>query len=243
MKDNTKIGKITVKHFINIYERKKTILFNSNDIDNSDPIETIKPFPLYVKITFMRVSTQMKSIWGLSNHSMDDYESYYFAYLELEKTMISDVIRREYIKNPDGFSLKGICDICKIYEISIKEFFINEYIKKYYDQTINSIDSEFKELLKWKNGNDIAPMTYFKAAKSLIKESSSIIKLENKFKIANDFYLIMAKQELANSKLIQWAYNSSNYIPMLKAKAKDAGISYDRTEKVINAINATIHEL
>ena len=218
-------------------------MFNSSDIDKSDPIETIKPFPLYVKITFMRASTQMKSIWGWSNQSMDEYECYSHYYLELEKTMISDVIRREYFKNPNGFSLKGICDICKSYEISIKEFFINEYIRKYYDQTINSIDSEFKELLKWKNGNDIAPMTYYKAAISLIEKPSSILNLENRFKIANDFYLIMAKHELANSKLIQWAYNSSNYIPMLEAKAKDAGISYDRTEKVINAINATIHEL
>lgn len=109
--NNKEIGKITIKHFFN---------------------KQIKNFPLYVKITFQRKSTQMKSLCEFKFENSVIVYTYHLPFLKAERELILYTILNEYRKG-DKFSLKGIPD--KVYPFKKK----NAQLKKSIIQVLKQI--------------------------------------------------------------------------------------------------------
>lgn len=199
-------GKITVKHFINrnLKETKREYAFWDEDGKYAD---MTPPFhPLYVKITFRRTTTQLKSYIGLNFTSIDEAIHHSEIYLNHEAEMIHDVIARNYLKDKDHFSLKGLADLCAPYTKPIDKF-IADSIWSEYNAIITASRSDFSSLLLRGTDSSTPSDIVFKAALKLLDDPSDILRLKEKFEILT----IMDKlnRHIGSSlqyRVIEWVY-------------------------------------
>jgi len=227
-----KDSKITVKHFINtsLKESKKFMKKHTFSDENGKKHSMPPPFyPLYIKITFQRATTQMKSLYDIDFTSTEEAEDKVGDYLSIERKLITDVIKAEYQKMGNKFLLKGIPDKCRVYSQSIKELFLKKMLMDEYNTLITKSDSKYKPLLIW-SSIDIPADVYYDAAIKLLGENSQVQKLKSKFELCSQFQKISEKNNLGDSMLFVWKYGGK------KEKFLNTGLKCGLTNKQINTI-------
>jgi hypothetical protein len=170
------MNKITVKHFLNTdlqpgenKELKYTVMSHKSDLLFYMPGPP--SYPLYIKITYMRKTTQVRSFILNSFSSLDEAFNRYGELLQAEQRMIEYVVANEAKKDGIAFSLKGISDKNKIYNLHIANY-IRDKIAEQFNQFIKKTGSPFRKLLTIDLQRDIKPETYFLAAKKILGENS-----------------------------------------------------------------------
>lgn len=233
-----KVSKITVKHFINTsLKGSKEFMEKYTFSDDQGKKIKMEPlfYPLYVKITFQRATTQMKSLYELDFTSIGEAEFKLGELLSIETEMITDVITGEYKRLGSKFLLKGIPDKCRIYSRSIKDLFLKRMLMDEYNALITKSDSKYKPLLIW-SSLDIPAEVYYDAAIKLLDEKSQIHKLKNKFELCSQFHRISEKNNLGNSMLLEWKYGAK------KEKFHYDALKFGLTNKQINMIINSLDE-
>lgn len=196
------LSKITVKHFLN------TNLASSSDFQETDKklrrVDT--PYPLYVKITFMRKTTQMKSIVDDYFSSINEAFSKHGNLLNAEINLIENIIAKEYKSAKQAFVLKGIGDTCKkYYDINI-EVLLNNYIWNDYLKIIKASRTQFMRLLLQRLPN-IPSMVYYEAALKLIGKNDQLVKLKDKFEKTGMLENVrIDNKKLTDIRIIEWQY-------------------------------------
>lgn len=232
-------GKITVKHFINVNLKEAKAKYAHFDEEGKYTDMTPPFHPLYVKITFQRATTQMKSLIGLDFTSVEEAQFHCRALLEMEEAMISDVIQREYKKSGNRFSLKGLGEKCKPYALPLEDFLAEELLINTYNKAIASTGSPYAPLLTWQPGTT-SGLIYFSAAEKLLGKLPELNKLKDHFKMLALFEAICAKSKLGSVKLVQWIYGDAR--DLFREKAEKAGFKAGEVFGLVNAIDDLIRK-
>jgi len=234
------ISKITVKHFLN------TTLGSSSGIvgfyNEKGEYEKSQPaYPLYVKIIFMRKTTQMKSSVG----SFNEYETLEEAFKDLgdklasEIRMIEDIITNEYKKFGNKFELKGIGNKCNKYQKDLNNLLFEQYLWQDFFKVLSRTNSEYKRLLLAR-----VPKTpvikHYHAALKLLENNEALLDLKEQF----ENYTIMEKCLTKNRKsrhcvsLFDWAYGKErdgfSYVALKN------GISFNKVAQLVGIIDTII---
>jgi len=234
------ISKITVKHFLN------TALGSPQDIvgiyDEKGVLQKFPPVhPLYIKIIFMRKTTQMKSIVG----AYKDYETIEEVYKDLgdqltsEIRMIEDIITNEYKKLGDKFELKGIGNKCSKYQQDLNDLLFEQYLWLDFFKIISKTNSEYKRLLLNRAPKNPV-ITHYHAALKLLDNSQELLKLKEQF----ENYSIMEKCLTENGKIkrhikiFDWVYGKErdgfSYIALKNS------ISFNKVAQLVDIIDTII---
>lgn len=233
------MSKITVKHFVNssLKESKKFMENHTFSDENGKKHSMPPPFyPLYIKITFQRATTQMKSLFDVNFVSIKDAEFKAGDYLAIERELITDVITKDYKKYGKNFSLKGIPDKCKPYSQGIKEFFLNKVIMVDFNNYIASTTSPYKNILSWHSADEPASV-YYNAAVKLLGEKPELKKLKDKFDMCSQFQQITEKKGIDKTQLFIWKFGDA------KEKFRLYAIKSGLTNKYANTIINTMDDL
>jgi len=234
------ISKITVKHFLN------TALGSPQDIvgiyDEKGILQKFPPLhPLYIKIIFMRKTTQMKSIVG----AYKDYETIEEVYKDLgdqltsEIRMIEDIITNEYKKLGDKFELKGIGNKCSKYQQDLNDLLFEQYLWLDFFKIISKTNSEYKRLLLNRAPKNPV-ITHYNAALKLLDNSEELLKLKEQF----ENYTIMEKCFIKkdNTKhqvsLFDWVYGKDR--DGFSYTALKNGISFNKVTQLVGVIDTVI---
>ncbi len=234
-------GKITIKHFINrnLKETKRKYAFWDEDGNYED---MTPPFhPLYVKVTFRRTTTQLKSFIGIDFISIDDAMHFGEIYLEHEAEMIHDVIARNYLKDKDHFSLKGLADLCAPYTKPIDKF-ITDSIWSEYNAIITTSRSHFSSLLLRKSDSKTPSDIFFKAALKLLDDPSDILRLKEKFEILS--ILVKLNKHIGSAlqyRVIEWVYGDLK--PQFPSLLKEWGLETSVARSVIAEMEYQLNRL
>ena len=233
------ISKITVKHFLNTTLASK--VGGLIEIDSKGKEIKKDLYQLYVKITFMRKTTQIKSIVNNSFFTIEDAYNDYSELIKAETKMIEDLIENEYIRLKNNFTLKGIGDKCKKYSGDFKENIFDLYIWKDFNKAILKSRSKFMRLLLYRFKN-IPAMTYYDAAIKLIGEIAELTKLKPKFINFEKIEEIMRTDEkLQELKVIEWKYGSAK--EYMSHIALGNGISFKEVSEIVNIIDKEIEKI
>lgn len=203
-----KTSKITVKHFINTgLKGLNEVIDKYSFFENTSYKDVMPPpfYPLYIKITFQRATTQMKSLYDIEFVTIEEAEYKAGYFLDIERKFIADVIRNEYKKQGSNFILKGIPDKCKPYSQPIKEFFLNRVIREEYNTLLKKTESPYKQLLRW-DSVETSPDIYYSAAIKLLNENQQLKSLKQKFDICSTFHEITEKNGTDKTALFLWTY-------------------------------------
>ncbi len=234
------LGKITVKHFLNtnISTKQFSPEFKTEDGKITKSVEL---YPLYVKITFMRKTTQMKSIVNENYANLDKANFSNIDLLNSECKMIKNIILNEYTKSENNFSLIGIADKCKVYHGNFLESVFNTYLWQDYNKAILKTRSKFMRLLLVRNPN-IPSTTFYEAAIKLVGEKPELKKLKEKFENYQTIEKILKKEKRLNSiRTIEWKYGNEkeNFVRL----AIDSRFSYNEFTKLVDIIDTEINKI
>ncbi len=238
---NNRMGKITVKHFINktLKEAKKDYIIMD---EKGNHIDTTPPFyPLYVKITFQRATTQLRSLINLDFTSVE--EAVYYGcgdLMEMESIMINDIVVKEFKKLGSKFSLRGINEKCKPYSFRLDEFFSDALLIKAYNNVVIRSRSPYMRLLIWKS-NKIPASVYYDAASKLLGEVPELFQLNEKFIIFGLFEKAISKSKIGKTQVIEWLYGDAK--ERFSQKALESGLSFNEVVKVVTAIDEQIKKI
>jgi hypothetical protein len=226
------ISKITAKHFLNTLLAPKEAV-NGNSPDKPSPL-----YPLYVKITFMRKTTQMRSCID------DNYSTIEEAYkkegdkMEAETRMIEDVIAREYKKLGDKFELRGIANKCEAYQRSLTELIFGQYLWLDFFNVVVRDNTEHKRMLLTRLPKTRA-ITYYHAALKLIENNEELQKLNDQFE---NYEIIerslRVKRTEPYATVFDWVYGKQK--EKFSYTALKDGISFNKTSQLVAIIEATI---
>jgi len=235
-----KVGKITAKHFIN--KTLKVPTYKNEIIDsNGKSVDITPPFhPLYIKITFQRTTTQMKSLLNLDFTSVEEAEFRCGDWLDMEKKMINDIIKSEFKKNGDKFILKGIPDKCKPFGQPLKDFFPGMLLVDIYNTMVLNSKSSYLELLEWKSST-IPAMVYYEAALKLLGELPQLIALKEKFDLCDHFEKAISNNNTGILKVLEWKYGDAK--EQFSQKALSAGLSFNQLVGIVTNIDELIDKL
>ncbi len=226
MKD---ISKITVKHFLN-----KNLPVTQG--------ETIL-FPVYIKITFQRKSTEIKStIHKLYADSLENYRLFNDIDFVNEAVMIQHFVTKGYQEFGDKFTLRGIASLCRNYnEKRIKDLF-NGIVFNEFDDYLCTKRPKFWLLL----GNRIPSVdsyTYYEAALKLLDNDPFIVKLKDKFEILRDIESVEFPGfgQLQEQRLPFWQFGTAK--GMFEIEAESKRFSKQRISRIIESIDFEIQKL
>ncbi|MEI6766784.1 MAG: hypothetical protein WCM76_14230 [Bacteroidota bacterium] len=237
--DKNQMSKITVKYFINFNLKE-----SSDNGDNADGISNNNisgPLhPLYIKITFKRATTQLKSLINADFTSVEHAAYHCEGLMEMEAAMISDVISREYQRLGEKFSLKGIAEKCKPYSQGLAEYFLTNFLITDYNKAIGQSKSKYIPLLCWK-ANDAEPSIYFDAAVKLLGEIPELVILKERFDLYELFETVMRENHLTNKQVVEWAYGDAKDV--FSQKALSSKIKINHVAKIIAAIDEQVKRI
>jgi hypothetical protein len=234
-----KLSKITVKHFLNPRVTPSAyILGGLNEEGVHD--ENLIPHPLYVKVTFKRASTEIRSILRKEFCSLFEIKKEDRDKMELETRMIQDIISREYKKLGDKFSLKGIKKKSEYYEKDLIEYFTNEFLWNDYQNLIKKSRSEFSRLLLTRDPS-VPASIYFKAALKLIPEDKRIEKFQGQFEVLEQINGIFRKMKGPETIIIaSWKYGKSR--DQFASIGLQMGLGFAKVQKLTNLIDTLIEK-
>jgi hypothetical protein len=232
------ISKITVKHFLNtaLESREGTGRYDEYGIE----IEEAPTYPLYLKIIFMRKTTQMKSILPEYNayRTMEEVQKEFGDKLVAELRMVEDVIRREYVKLGDKFELKGLAQKCNAYLQSLDRLIFCQYVWDDFFKVVARTDTPHKRLLL-----TLVPKTnlisHYHAALKLLDNKQELLEMEEQFKN----YEIIEKclgtrRDVRRPTLFDWAFGK--YRDMFSYNALKNGISFNKVSELVGIIDRLV---
>lgn len=234
------LSKITVKHFININLKDSKAKYASFD-DKGKYHDMTPPFhPLYVKITFQRATTQMKSLIGLDFTSVEEAEFKCGWLMDVESKMISDVIRREYEIHGDKFNLKGINEKCRPFSNRLYDYFAKSYLTFEFNKFILHSRSPYMRMLFLKE-NDSPGIVYYDAAIKLLGESQALLQFRDKFILFDQFENVIKKGKIAHIKVIQWVYDDAR--EQFSQAALSCGLTFKQVVNIVTAIDEQVMKI
>jgi len=239
MAKSNKISKITVKHFLNESlkgDESRILEFD----DDGQEIPASPRYPLYVKITFMRATTQMKSMIKDNFASMDEAILAHNNYMEIEKGIIKDVITKDYLKHGDKFSLKGISDKCRNYHANLFDLFSQKWVVNDYVKIILKSRSPFMRMLTYRWPN-LSLTIYYEAALKLIGEIPELVALKDNVRIVELYEKTIHSGEVSDTKVFEWIYGNAK--EFISRAALDAKLSFNDMLKLIEVIESQLKEI
>ena len=232
-----KLSKITVKHFLNPRVTPSDYIlggFNEEGVHDEDLI----PHPLYVKVTFKRTSTEIKSILRKEFCSLFEIKKEDRDLMEVETRMIQDIIAREYQRLGDKFSLKGIKKKAEYYEQDLIEQFSNDFLWDDFNKILLKSRSEFSRLLLIRNSS-VSAVTYIKAAVKLIPGDKGLEALQDRLEVMDQINRIFHKMKGSGMILIaNWKYGKTK--DQFASMGLKSGLSYDKIQKLISLIDRVV---
>lgn len=233
------LSKITVKHFLNPRVIPSDyILGGLNEEGVQD--DNLIPHPLYVKVTFKRNSTEIRSILRKDFYSLFEIKREDKDLMEVESRMIEDVISKDYKKLGDKFSLKGIKKRSEYYEKDLIEHFSNEFLWNDYQKLIVKSRSEFARLLL--NRDPSVPIsTYLKAAMMLIPEDKGLGKFQSQFDVLEQINSIFRKLKGHGLIIIaSWKYGKTK--DHFASIGLQMGLGFAKVQKLTALIDSVIEK-
>lgn len=223
--------KITIKHFVNTTLRSKGVdIFNHN----GEPVTTKPLYPLYVKITFQRKTTQVKSIIDGYFNSVEEAQIKHGNLMKMEVDMIEHLILVDFAKDKERFDLKGIVKKIAIYEQNILETVFDKMVWNDFKREILKTRSDFMRLLLERNFK-ISPLIYYKAAIQLLDDSEAIVNLKSNF----DDYLLLENLKLINTNELKtftnWVFGDLKN--KFSIKLLEKGVSFQDVARLVNEID------
>jgi len=233
------LGKITVKHFLNTALKQAEGIVSMVGEDGQ-VIEFPAQYPLYIKITFKRMTTQLKSIVSLNFASVEEAFEKYGTLMILEKYLITDIIEKEYIKSGDKFKMKGIADKAKPYCIELFDFFSEKCFINEYKKVILKSRSIYMRLLL-PGVFDVSLSVYYAAAKKLLENPDELIELNAKFEIVEKFRQVIKQSNNPDVLLIEWIYGKGK--EEFTHAALSAGLSFGEIVTIVAEIDKQIETI
>jgi hypothetical protein len=221
MKD---MSKISVKHFLN-----KNITVSTRN-------GNFQKYPVYIKVTFQRKSTEIKSI--IFNSFMNDYEfkTTPKESFKKEAAMIEFFVKKGYSEQGDDFTLKGISDTCKEYKKILIRDIYKLYVLNDFDKYLEQITDPFSLVVKLRH--EYVPTTlYFMSAIKLLSDKNGVLQFEHQFNIVKliDFIKIPNYSHLSIIDIFNWQYGD-----VKRAFIKEAKSVYKLNENEISEIISVI---
>lgn len=139
--------KITVKHFLNkrLNPGSKHERYGGGLI--SDPTDTEqKKYPLYIKITVNRKTTQVKSDLNDYFATIEEVQKMHSQFINWEQQFIQNSISYELKNNGDKFALKGLNDRIEKYKKPVIQL-LNDHLSEKFIKAFENSESEFAGLL------------------------------------------------------------------------------------------------
>lgn len=239
MTKSKEISKITVKHFVN--ESLKGDESSIVELDgNGNEIPSQPKYPLYVKVTFMRATTQLKSIVWDDYTSVDEAHQKQSVLMEIEKQIIRDVITKEYFRVGDMFSLKGLSEKCKPYTSKLFEYFSGKLVVNDFVKAILKSRSPFMRMLTYRWPN-LSFTIYYEAALKLIGEIPELTLLKERVHVLELYEKSIRSREIRNIKVYEWVYGDAK--ERISRSALDAKLSFNNMLQLIEAIDTQLKEI
>jgi hypothetical protein len=231
------ISKITVKHFINdSLHWSGGVLGGYNAFGKFD--KDLKAYPIYVKITFLRKTTQIKSLINGDFYTIDKVKKEHSDQMEAEARMIEDVITKEYSLQGDLFSLKGISDKCSPYKGNFYDAFIESYLWKEFSNAILKTRSPFMRLLLQRFPN-VPAIIHYDAATKLLGDIPAFEKLKSKFATFKDIETIFSKNGyLQGIQVFEWKFGKAK--DLFGSYALKKGFSFRNVSEMVDIIDKQI---
>ena len=235
-----KLGKITVKHFLNtaLNDRGCTISILDEKSDSYIPAPL---YSLYVKITFMRKTTQQKSIINEDFATMEEAYSKYRTALAGEVQMIEDVIRREYQQLKGRVELRGLAKKCEVYRKEVVDQIFEGYLWQDFAREVLKSRTEYMRLLLQKFPKTPA-MEHYNAALRLIGDRPELLRLRERFEnYAMIERCLSQALRTQGASIFDWHYGDLKDRFSLRALQK--GYSFKQTSTVVALVDSIIVDL
>src|SRR5690606_34567404 len=138
--------------------------------------------PVYIKVTFQRKSTEIKSFIFYSSMTEYEFKTTPSAKFEQETAMIEFFVRKGYSVQGDEYSLKGIAEVCKEYlKMHIKDIY-KLYVLNNFDTYLSEINEPFKYIILHRN-EQVPTILYFMGALKLFSDKKGLMQFEEQFEI------------------------------------------------------------
>jgi len=224
MKD---ISKISVRHFLN---KNLPLILDNNE----------KAYPLYVKITFKRKSTEIKSSLNLYVKESDRIDKIQDTFYE--QCMITHFVTLGYEVLGDKFSLKGIANICRSYSGKRIADLLNTYVMNEFDEFFKQSNSEFNSIFIYRN-NETCFYTYYQAAIILFPNNEKLLQMKHKFDIVRDIELftIQGLGKLSEQRVVSWHFGLTK--DLFSINAQSVNMPNDRISEIITVIENELLKL
>ena len=233
------ISKITVKHFLNTSLGSKEGI--TGYYDDKGVLQTYAPrYPLYIKIIFMRKTTQMKSsVAGYSDYeTLEEAGKKLGDLLNSEVGMLEDVIASEYKRLGDAFELKGITSKLAVYENGVREVIFEQYLWVNFFKVVARSKSEYARLLLSRFPKTPA-ISHYHAALKLLDPHPELLKLKERFEnyeiIEDCLYKSRGKEPVT---LFEWIYGKHKDI--FSYTALKQGISFNKVSQLVGLIDGVL---
>ena len=226
MKD---ISKINVRHFLN---RNLPFILDNNET----------AYPLYVKITFKRKSTEIKSSLNIyvkeseSDHIDRINDAVY------EQHMITHFVTIGYENLGEKFNLRGIANICRSYSGKVISDLMNSFVMNEFDEFFKQSNSEFNSIFINRN-NDTNFSTYYQAAIVLFPNNEKLLQMKHKFEIVRDIELLTIEGlgKLREQRIVSWHFGLTKELFMINAQASN--MAKERIDEIIFIIETELLKL
>lgn len=207
--------KISVKHFLNTSlksdkDRGRISLVTEDKEGNrlaSEDRKKVQKYPVYIKITYNRKTTQMKSEITEYFSAIEDVYTNYPGKISKEVSRMHNAITYEVEKHGEGFKLKGINQRINKYGKTITNL-LYDHLSEKFTKALEDSQSEFAGLL--------LPFTIFKADIGILNRAAlrlidNFDELSTSFKDEIKVYevftaLFETKDTELNVAILDWIY-------------------------------------
>ncbi|NOU19727.1 MAG: hypothetical protein HOO91_19390 [Bacteroidales bacterium] len=235
-----KLGKITVKHFLNTALSGRGCTVSILD-EKGNPCPLTPLYPIYVKITFMRKTTQQKSIINEDFATMEEAYGKYRATLAGEARMIEDVIRKEYQQLNGRVELRGLAKKCEVYKKEVVDLIFEDYLWGDFAREVLKSRTGYMRLLLQKFPRTPA-MEHYNAALKLIGDRPGLLRMRERFESYAMIERCLPKaMRTQGASILDWHYGDLKDRFSLRALQK--GYSFKQTSKVVALVDSIIADL
>lgn len=226
MKD---ISKINVRHFLN---KNLPVVLDNNE----------KAYPLYVKITFKRKSTEIKSSLNLYVKESESDRIDSITDTVYEQYMITHFVTLGYETLGEKFNLRGIANICRSYSGKLIADLMNTYVMNEFDDYFTQSDSEFKTIFINRNSQTNLS-TYYQAAIVLFPNNEQLLQMKYKFDIVREIELftIQGLGKLIEQRVVSWHFGLTKELFVVNAQGLQ--MPKERIDKIISIIETELLKL
>jgi len=219
------ISKISVKHFLN-----KNITRTSE--------KGTKKYPVYVKVTFQRKSTEIKSFVFFTSMTEYEFKTTPQHKFNQEVEMIQYFVKKGFLEQGDSFTVKGISEICKEYNKRMIRDIFKNYVLNDFDIYLNTQITKdlFVPIVLLRHEH--APVTlYYMTALKLLTDKKGLMQFEDRFEIVKliDLIKIPGYGHLSAIDFFNWQFGDVK--PQFIHEAKTV---YELEESTISKIISVI---